>query len=325
MRRRAFLAVSTPAALSALASQGYAQPVRVFRVAYLNSTSAEIGEVMFATLREALAAHGLVEGRNIVFDVVYADSRLDRVPELARALVARQPDVIISDTTATTLAVVAATGTIPIVMALGNDPVAVGLTESLARPSRNVTGFSNLSEALAPKRFDYLLQVAPRARRVGLLYGDTSGAFVRDATEPIARARGIALVPLLVSETAGVIAALTAAMAPPLQALIVNADPITYPATGDIVEFTVARGVPAIYSLRQMAVDGGLMALSYDPFDNMRGTGDYVARILGGTSVASLPFQQPRHIIFTLNLHTARRASIEVPVALAAVADEVIE
>jgi putative ABC transport system substrate-binding protein len=83
--------------------------------------------------------------------------------------------------------------------------------------------------------------------------------------------------------------------------------------------------VPAIYTLRQMAIDGGLMALSYDPFDNVRGTADYVARILDGVPVASLPFQLPSRLIFTINLRTAGRAGIAVPAAMIALADEVME
>jgi putative ABC transport system substrate-binding protein len=148
---------------------------------------------------------------------------------------------------------------------------------------------------------------------------------MRDATASIARPRDIALVVATARETAGVIPTLTGAMVNPLDALIVVADPITYPATAEIAAFAVARRLPAIYTLRQMAVDGGLMALSYDPFENVRGTADYVARILAGAAVANLPFQQARRFIFTLNLQAARRAAIEVPAGLLALADEVIE
>jgi putative ABC transport system substrate-binding protein len=300
-------------------------PGRTFRIGLLNTSTAEINAVMFATLREALAARGYVDGRNIAFEASYADGALDRVPALAQALVARRPDVIVTYTTAATQAIAAATADIPIVMTLGNDPVAAGLTASLARPSRNVTGFSNLSEALAPKRLDYLLQIVPRLRRLGVVFGDTSGVFLRDATAPVAQARGIALVTVEVRDTAGVVPALAAAMAQPIDALLVNADPVVYPATLDIAAFATARHLPTMYALRQMAVDGGMMALSYDPFENVLGTADYVVRILGGAAVASLPFQQPRRIIFTLNLGAARRAAIQVPAALTALADEVIE
>lgn len=323
MRRRRVLAL---AAGALVARAAVAQQLgRVYRVGVLNSTTAETNAVMFATLRDALALRGYVEGRNIAFDVAYAEGVLDRLPALAQALVARRPDVIVTYTTRATQALAAATADIPIVMTLGNDPVAAGLTASLSRPSRNVTGFSNLSEALAPKRLDYLLQVAPQLRRLGVIYGDNSGVFLRDGTAPVARERGIVLVSLEVRETAGVIPGLAAAMAEPLDALLVNADPVVYPATLDIAAYTTARHIPAMYALRQMAVDGGMMALSYDPFENVRGTADYVARILGGAAVASLPFQQPRRIIFTLNLGAARRAAIEVPPALVALADEVIE
>ncbi len=326
MRRRRFIASALASALSAPGAQaGAQQPGQVFRIGLLNSTSAEINEVMFATLRDGLAARGYVQGRNVVYDAAYADSRSDRIPGLARALVQRRPDVIVAYTTEVTQAVAAATDTIPIVMTIGNDPVAAGLTTSFARPSRNVTGFSTSSDALASKRLDYLLQFTPRMMRVGLLYGDGNALSIRDATQAIALTLGIAIVPVVVTESAGVVSALTAAMALPLDGVIVNADPVTYPATPDIVEFAIARRVPAIYTLRHMAVDGGLMALGYDPFDNARGTADYVARILGGAPVASLPFQQPRRLIFTLNLATARRSNIAVPATLIALADEVID
>jgi putative ABC transport system substrate-binding protein len=93
----------------------------------------------------------------------------------------------------------------------------------------------------------------------------------------------------------------------------------------EIVEFTIVRGLPAVYTLRQMALDGGLLAVGFDEFDAIRGGAGYVARVLGGTPVASLPFQQPSRVLLTINQRTARRAGIVVPPALIALADEVIE
>ncbi len=323
LRRRGFIGGLSAALAVPASAAGAQQANRPFRVGVMNSTTAEINEGLLSALRDGLAARGFVEGRQIFFDATYAEGRFDEVPHLARALVARRPDVIVTYTTITTLAVAGATNTIPIVMTLGNDPVAAGLTATLARPSRNVTGFTHLSEVLAPKRLEYLLQVAPRSRRIALVYGDASGIILRDATEPAARALGIALIGIDVA--GGIEPALTGAMAQPFDAMIVNADPVTFPATGDIAEFAAARRIPAIFALRQMAVDGGLMALSYDPFENVRGTADYVARILRGTPVASLPFQLPSRLIFTLNLQAARRSLIEIPAAIVALADEVIE
>jgi len=326
MRRRLFVSlacIGVAAASAALAQR----PARAYRVGVLNATDAETNAVMLGVLRDGLAERGYVVGRNLTFDESYADGRLDRLPELARNLVARHPDVIVTYTTRATQALAEVTTEIPIVMTLGNDPVSTGLTSSLARPSRNVTGFSNFSESLAPKRLDYLLQVAPSIGRLGLVYGDNSGEFLRASTETAARSRSIAVVPIQVHETAGVVPALAAALdgAAPIDALLVNADPIVYPATVAIAAFTEARRLPAMYALRQMSVDGGMMALSYDPFENVRGTADYVARLLAGAAVASLPFQQPRRTVFTLNLAALHRAGIAVPPALIALADEVIE
>jgi putative ABC transport system substrate-binding protein len=323
MRRRSIITAVAAAALCALGSRAAApQPAHVFRVGLLIPVSAETFEALFATLRDELAARDYVEGRNLVFDAVYADGRLERLPVLARELTMRRPDVIVVQSHPVVLAVAGATSTIPIVSVASIDPVGAGLTTSLGRPSRNITGFSGFFDTLAPKRLEYLLLIAPRARRVGLLYGEASA---REPTEASARALGIVLVPLAVTETAGVIPTLVAAIAQPIDALIVSADPLTYPATAEIVEFTAARRLPAIYSLRQMAVDGGLLALSFDPFEGVRVAADYVARILAGASIASLPFQQPSRILLTVNLRTARRSGIEVPAALIALADEVIE
>ena len=299
---------------------------RTARVGLLSATSAEIFEALFAAMREALAARGWVEGRNLAFDAAYADGRLDRLPELAQALVARRPDVIVGHTAAATQALAAATATLPIVGTAINDPIANGLTDSLARPSRNVTGFTNFQTELAGKRLDLLLAVAPKAKRIGLLHADDpDGARLTAETDTAARARGVALVNLRVDATERVPAILAAAMADPLDALIVGASPVTYPAMPEIVEFAAARRLPAIYALRQMAVDGGLMALAYDPFDNVRGAGDYAARVLAGAPIASLPFQQPSRVPLTVNLTAARRAGIEFPAGVLAIADEVIE
>jgi putative ABC transport system substrate-binding protein len=328
MRRRAFIAgiLASPAAAvrDAVVAQ---QPGRVMTVGWLNVSSAEINEPIFAAFREDLAARGYVAGRNISFDAVHLDGQLDRAADVARVLVARRPDVIAAQTLTGVLSLAAATRTIPIVMVTGSDPIGTGLTASLARPSRNITGFSTLNESLASKHIDHLRQVAPAMRRIGIVHGerDAGAVFLRTAIEAVTRPMGLTAVPVSARDTAGVLAALRAATADPLDALIVNADPVIYPATVEIAAFAAERRLPASYTQRQMAIDGGLMAVAFDPFEAVRGAADYVARILGGALVADLPFQQPTRITFTLNMASARRANIMVPAVLLALADEVIE
>jgi putative ABC transport system substrate-binding protein len=227
MRRRRLMTATLAAAFCARGWGARAQQRgREFRIGLLNGNSAEINEALFAALRDGLGARGYIVGRNLIYDAAYAESRPERLSSLARALVERRPDVIVTYSTETTRAVAEVTSTIPIVMTNGNDPVTSGFTATLARPSRNVTGFLNFSEVVEAKRLDYLIQLAPGIRRVGLLYGSLSGALLREATEPLARAREIALVPMVVTESAGVVPALVAAMAPPLGAMTVNAEPI---------------------------------------------------------------------------------------------------
>jgi len=216
---------------------------------------------------------------------------------------------------------------IPIVFTGAGDPVGFGLVASLARPGGNVTGFSNFSMELMPKRLDLLCALVPRATMIALLANpdnERSEQQIR-LTQEAARAKAIQL-SILKARTEGEIDTAFAALGQ-LQAggLVVGADPIFISRRGQLVALASRYAVPAIYELRGFAAAGGL--ISYGPDDNAlaRQAGVYAGRILKGAKPADLPVQQPTTFQLVVNLNTAKALGITVPPSILARADEVIE
>lgn len=198
MRRRRFIGTTLAALTVPLASVAAASG-RVYRVGILAPSSGQWEPKAF---RDALRSRGYVEEQNLVLDVRSADGQLDRLPILAAELVATRPDVIVAVNTPGARAAIAATRTIPIVMAVVGDPVGSGFVQSLAHPGGNVTGISNLSGELAAKRLSILRELVPGARRVGILFNPNDPVTVPQMkdTESAARSIGVEVRPFPVKE-----------------------------------------------------------------------------------------------------------------------------
>ena len=331
MRRRELLLLLGGAmtAASAIHAQLKVMPV----IGYLSSFSPppNLGDLGRSPSRQGLSETGFVEGQNAVFEYRWAEGQYDRLPALAADLVGRKVDLIMTNGgTPPALAAKSATSTIPIVFTHVSDPVGMGLVASLARPGGNLTGFSNITTELTPKRLELLSELVPQARVIALLVNPNNAY-----TEPMitvvqeaARVKGLQL-PILKAGTEGEIDAAFATLVQ-LHAggLVVGVEPFLYSRREQLVALASRHAVPAIYDGREYAASGGL--ISYGPslaiLTSMdRQAGIYAGRILKGAKPSDLPVQQPTTFELVVNLKTAKALGLTVPQLLLATADEVVE
>jgi putative ABC transport system substrate-binding protein len=279
------------------------------------------------TLIDALAGRGFRAGQNVTFDIRAAGRRTERLPELARELVARQPDVIVSATDIAARALTDATRDIPIVLALIGDPIALGLTKSIARPTANVTGFTTGNDTVATKRLQLLREMVPSARNVGVMWvpANAQNRLVLERINQAAAALGVEILSLPVTDDADITAAMAKAGNERVQALLIAADPLTVRNRRTIIDECLLRDLPAMHSYSLEVQDGALMSYGSDVGEDYGRAAVYVERILKGAKVAELPFQEPTHIGLAINLRTARSIGLTVPQSLLIRADTVVD
>ena len=276
-------------------------------IGYLHFASPSLAPTP-AVFLQALRETGYVEGHNVAIEYRWAEGRYERLPALARDLVDRQVDVIAAFGPPAAHAAHSATSTIPIVFAVGTDPVADGLVASLARPGGNLTGMSNLAVELVPKRLELLTELVPQAKVVALLVNPTNPytePMIRDVQDA-ARAKRVQL-PILKAITASEIDAAFATLASlHADALVTGDDTFFTSRREQIVALAARYAVPAIYQFREFTEAGGL--LSYGPSlpEANRRAASYVARILQGAKPADLPVERAMKFELVINLKTAK-------------------
>ena len=276
-------------------------------------------------LKERLEKLGWREGKDITYEVRSTGGDLALAPGMAKELIELAPDVILAGPTPIIAIVVAATRTIPIVFATTADPVGAGFVESLARPGRNVTGFTNSHAYMGEKWLEYLKELAPAIRRVGVMfspkYAPRGGKFFFDPMRDVASSFGVELSAAPFEkpeEIDGVVAAMSGDAA---GGFVLPPDGFTYLHRAQIIEAAARHGVPAIYPFNYFTTEGGLM--SYGPELEVR-EAEYVDLILRGASPADLPVQSPRRYNLLINLKTAKALGLEIPAALLVRADQVV-
>ena len=284
---------------------------------------------LIATFSQGLREADYVEGQNVAFEYRSAEGQDNRLPAMADDLVRLKVALIVAigGGTAPVQAAKAATATIPIVFTIGGDPVRLGLVASLNRPGGNLTGFTQFTAALEPKRLDLLRELVPNAAVIAMLvnpnYPD-SETQVSDVTTA-ARELATQIYVLKASSEGGIDAAFATLVQQRIGALLVASDPFFYTQREQLVALAAGHAVPAIYQWRDFAVIGGLLSYGTNLSDAWRQAGIYAGKILKGAKPADLPVVQSTKVELVINLKTAKALGLTVPLPLLGRADEVIE
>ena len=327
MQRRAFMTlVGGMAAGLPLAASGQTT-AKVHRVGLLSS-GAPLTEKspLGAGVVGGLAPAGYQLGRNLAIESRGAEGKNERLPALVAELVASKVDVIVANGYPATLAAKEG-ATLPVVAINAGDPVAAGLVASLAHPGGNLTGISDVSAELTPKRMELLKQFAPELRRLAILWNaDNLGMTLRyRAAEAGAKALGISVQPLGVREPDDFGQAFEAMRKALPDAILMVTDVLTILNRKPVFDFATAHRLPAIYEFAFLARAGGLMSYGPDESESNRRVAALVARILAGAKPAELPFEEPTKFELVINLRTAKSLGMTVPPVLLAQADETVD
>jgi len=305
-----------------------AQPAgKVYRMGWLAGTASSQENNELEALRAGLRELGYVEGKSIVIEYRWAESKYDRLPELAAELVRLRVDVIVTGGTAATQAAMQATTTIPIVMTATGDPLRTGLVASLARPGGNVTGVTQLGAEIAGKRLQILIDTVPNVSRVAFLQNQANAShkpYFHDL-QIAARGLGLTLQSVDVHEPGEFEKVFAAMMRERPNALLVTGDFVHRLRKAWIIDFAAKKRLPAMYQLKEYVEAGGLMSYGTSVRDNYRRAATYVDKILRGAKPGDLPIEQPTKFELVINLKTAKALGLTIPPALLARADQVIE
>ncbi|SHI07748.1 ABC transporter substrate-binding protein [Bradyrhizobium erythrophlei] len=326
MKRREFIALLGGAAAWPLSAR--AEPAMP-TIGYIGSETPELFADRLDAFRQGLAAAGYEEGRNVRIEFRWAEGRNDRFPALAADLVSRQVALIAAPgSTPAALAAKEATATIPIVFAIGGDPVSLDLVASLSRPRGNVTGATSLNVEVGPKRLELLQELVPGARIVGLLVNPTNPKLAeaqsRDG-EAAARSYGVQIHVLRASSESEFEPDFAALAPLGAGALVIGNDALFLSESRRLATLAIRYAMPTIHQSRAFAAAGGLASYGGSVAEAHRNAGVYAGRILKGERPADLPVVQSTKIELTVNLRAAKALGLAVPELLLARADEVIE
>jgi len=322
-RRELLLLGAAMAAARPLRAQEKARPV----VGFLGLGSPGPFAPFVAALHQGLSETGYVEGQNVAIEYRWAEGHYDQLPALAADLVGRNVDVIAaSGGSPSARAAKGATSTIPIVFIGVRDPVGNGLVTSLARPGGNLTGFTNFSPELTPKRLELLSELVPQAGVIGLLVNpNNSPERIIGEMQEAARAKGVHLRILKAGTESEIDTAFATLVELRAGGLVVGSDPFFNSWREQLVALASRHAVPAIYEWREFAAAGGLISYGTSLTGVWRQVGIYVGRVLKGAKPADLPVQEPAIFELVVNLKTAKALGLTVPQSILGRADEVIE
>jgi putative ABC transport system substrate-binding protein len=325
MRRREFITFIGSATAWPLASWAQ-QAGKVRRIGILDTTTRELNKDINA-LFKGLRAFGYIEGQNLIAEYRSADGRNERLPDLVAELLRLNLDLIVVRGTPEIIAIKNANAKIPIVMSAVVDPVGLGLAASLNHPGGNITGMSSIVTELEAKRLEILREIVPGVKRVAILGDFRNSAVVMQWAEVQTAARSLALEvePFDVRNSEDINRAFETAVGDHVDAIRIGVDGTTRPNRGLIIELASKYKLPAVYSAREFAIDGGLIAFGADYADLYLRAATVVDKILKGANPAEIPIEQPTKFNLVVNLRTAKSLGLTIPYVLVARADEVIE
>ena len=327
MKRRAFITLVGGASVCwPLAAR--AQLPKMPVIGLLSPRSPAVDTPLIAVIRQGLNETGLVEGQSVALDYRWAEGQYDRLAGLAADLVRQQVAVIVTmGGEPSALVAKSATATIPIVFAVGTDPIRSGLVTSLHRPGGNITGASTFTVEMEPKRLELLRELLSHATTTAVLVNPNNPtAEIRlNDIQTAARSVGQEINILNASTIRDIDAAFAKLTQMRPDALLVATDPFFFTRAAQLVVLAARHAIPSLYFRREFAAAGGLMSYAANFNESYRLLGVYAARILKGEKPGDLPVQRPTKFELVINLSTAKALGLEVPPTLLARADEVIE
>jgi putative ABC transport system substrate-binding protein len=297
-------------------------------IGFLSSRSPDESASVVAAFRQGLREAGFVEGQNLTVTFRWAEGNYDRLPGLAAELVGLRVAVLLAAAgPPAALAGKKATKAIPIVFSGADDPVSLGLVESLSRPGGNVTGMSMFNSTLNSKRLSLLHEFIPAANTVAYLTNPSnpSSRLEVDAAQQAAKAAAIDVKVFSASNEREIETAFADISAQGIGAVMIAGEPFFDSRRALIVGLATKHAIPASYGFREYVMLGGLFSYGTDLADSYRKAGVYCGRILKGERPADLPVMQPTKFALTINLKTAKTLGLNVPPTLLTGADEVIE
>jgi len=327
MRRRDFITLLGSAAFFlpiTVRAQQPATPV----IGYLSARSREDTSHLIAAFQKGLAESAYIDGRNVTIEYRFANGQYDKLRGMAAELL-RIPVTVIATTGGepSALAAKAATSTIPIVFAVGSDPVKQGLTASINHPGGNATGITTLTNEIEPKRLGLLRELVPHAPTVGLLLNPSFSQAQTQLSDMQQAAKAMTLpsVALRANTDPEIDAAFETIAQQRIPALVVAASPFFDTRRNKLVALAERGAVPAIYHFREYAEAGGLMSYGLDFSDVYRQVGVYTGQVLKGAKPSDLPVTQATKFEFVINLKTAKALGAKISDNLLSLADKVIE
>jgi putative tryptophan/tyrosine transport system substrate-binding protein len=296
-------------------------------IGFLNANRSTETAFQAAAFRKGLSEFGYMEGQNVFIEYRWGEGKYEALPALARELVDRRVTVICATPSPAAVAAKAATSTIPVVFTTAFDAVRLGLVASFNRPGGNLTGLSQLSGMLGPKRLELLRGMVPDNASIALLANPSNRNAEPEIMEiqKAARALGQQLFVVNASTESQLESAFASIVEKRAAAVLLIADGFLFSLRERIVALTLQHRMPAIFENREYAEAGGLLAYGANNTDNLITAGQYVGRILKGAKPSDLPVVQPTKFELVINLRTARAIGLDVPPTLLALADEVIE
>jgi putative tryptophan/tyrosine transport system substrate-binding protein len=284
------------------------------------------GQTQVAALREQLQKLGWTEGDNIQIDVRYAKDQPGSIQKLARELVAKKPDVMVSNSNLVTTILQSEIVDLPLMFISVSDPVGSGFIKELAHPSGNITGFANFQPSMGSKWLEKLREIAPQLDRVGLVFHPEPPNFgYLNSAQAAAPALNINLIELSVHDRIEIERTLATFAGNAHSGLIVAPNVVTFANSLLIVALAAEYRLPAIYPFAYFAKEGGLISYGFDERDQFRQGAVYIDKILRGAIPAELPVQYPTKFEIVINLRTAKALGLDVPLQIQQLADLVIE
>jgi putative tryptophan/tyrosine transport system substrate-binding protein len=305
------------------------QPGKIYRVGRL-SGGLSSSTFSINALRRDLRELGYVEGKNISFELRYAEEKPERLPALADELVRLKVDVIVAGGPNDGLTAMKATKTIPIVFTDSPaDPVALGLVDSLARPGGNVTGFYSMADVLAGKRLQVLKESIPKVSRVAVLWYPKSGSSEPQWTESqlAARQLGLQLHSMEIGNTDKYESAFKEAIKAGSTALAVTRHRLSQSNVDQkrIIELAAKYRLPTIYFREDFVEQGGLMSYGADEVEPFKRVAVMVDKILKGAKPADIPVERSTKFELVINLKTAKQIGLTIPPEVLARANRLIK